>query len=94
MATTRIRVRVEELVALFGERTTTRLIRHCGGRRVPRSDQYLRVLRQKLVVYDWLHQGYSQADLAAKYQLSPSFVKRIITRHLNQRRRRPADHAN
>jgi Mor family transcriptional regulator len=81
------RIRVEELVALFGERMTTRLIRHCGGRRIPRYEQYLRVVRQRLVVYDWLNRGYSQRDLAAKYELSLPYVKRLVARQLRQRRR-------
>ena len=85
------RARVEELVALFGEAAATRLIRHFAGRRVPTYDQYLRAVRRSMVVQDWLHRGYSEPDLAAKYRLSLSYVRRLITRHLRQRRRHAAN---
>jgi len=44
-----------------------------------------------LIVRDWLNRGYTQRDLAAKYELSLPYVKRLITRHLKQRLRQ--DHA-
>src|SRR5438876_11932734 len=31
--------------------------------------QYLQTIRRMMVVHDWLHRGYSQHDLAAKYEL-------------------------
>lgn len=85
----RSRVRVEELLAIFGEKTTIRLIRHCAGRRIPTNREYLKAARRIMVVQDWLHRGYSQPDLAAKYELSLSYVRRLVTRHL-----RAAHHAD
>jgi Mor family transcriptional regulator len=92
-STGKTRIAVGELLLLFGEQTTRRLILHCTGRRVPTNHQYLQAVRRMMVVQDWLHQGYSQRDLAAKYELSLSHVKRIITRHLRQQRRHAAHHA-
>ena len=89
-----VRIRVEELLALFGTQTTKRLIFHGGGRRLPTKEQYLKALRRVMVVYDWLHGGYTQRDLAAKYELSLPYVKRLITRRLNQRSRYAAGHGN
>ncbi len=83
----RSRIPIEELVALFGERLTKRLIFHCAGRRVPTKEQYLKALRRMMVVHDWLNRGYTQRDLAAKYELSLPYVKRLITQYLNRRRR-------
>ncbi|HLY36852.1 MAG TPA: hypothetical protein VKU61_02375 [Candidatus Binatia bacterium] len=83
----RSRIAVEELVALFGERLTKRLIFLCAGRRVPTREQYLKTIRRMMVVHDWLNRGYSQRDVAAKYELSLPYVKRPITQHLNRRRR-------
>ena len=88
---TKTRVHVEELLVLFGERATKRLIFHCAGRRVPTAEQYDRAVRRMLIVRDWLNRGYTQRDLAAKYELSLPYVKRLITRHLKQRLRQ--DHA-
>jgi Mor family transcriptional regulator len=85
LGTGKTRIRVEELLVLFGEQVTKRLIFHGGGRRIPSAEQYQRVLRRLAVVHDWLNRGYSQPDLALKYGLSLSYVRRIITRHLNQR---------
>jgi hypothetical protein len=79
------RVRVEELVALLGEQATTTLIRHCGGRRVPSPAQYLQALRRRLVVDDWLNHGFSRRDLAAKYGVAPSYVKKLVTQRTRQR---------
>ena len=45
----RSRITVEELVALFGERLTKRLIFHCAGRRVPTCEQYLKAMRRRMV---------------------------------------------
>jgi Mor family transcriptional regulator len=64
---------------------------HCAGRRKRTREQYLKAVRRVMVVDDWLNRGYSQRDLAAKYELSLPYVKRLITRHLNRRRRQ--DHA-
>ena len=90
----RSRISIEELVALFGERLTRRLILHCAGRRVPTRGQYLRTVRRMMVVDDWLNRGYTQRDLAAKYELSLPYVKRLITQYLNRRRRLAAHHAD
>ena len=83
----RSRIAIEEMVALFGERVTRRLIFHCSGRRVPTRDQYRKALRRLMVVDDWLNRGYTQRDLAAKYELSVPYVKRLVTQHLNRRHR-------
>jgi Mor family transcriptional regulator len=90
----RSRIAVEELIALFGERVTKRLILHCAGRRVPSREQYLKAIRRMMVVDDWLNRGYSQRDLAAKYELSLPYVKRLITQYLNRRRPQAARHAD
>jgi len=83
--TVRTRLRVEELILLFGEGATTRLIRHCGGKRVPSFDQYLRTLRRRAIVAAWLNRGYSKPDVARKYGVSLPYVKRVIARHLRDR---------
>jgi len=81
------RISVEELVVLVSERLTKRLIFHCAGRRIPTREQYLKAVRRMMVVDEWLNRGYTQRDLAAKYELSPPYVKRLITQYLNRRRR-------
>jgi len=68
----RSRISIEELVALFGERLTRRLILHCAGRRVPTRGQYLRTVRRMMVVDDWLNRGYTRRNLAAKYEFVPA----------------------
>ena len=83
----RSRISVEELTAFFGERLTKRLILLCAGRRVPTRERYLKAVRRTMVVDDWLNRGYGQRDLAAKYELSLPYVKRLITQYLNRRRR-------
>jgi hypothetical protein len=88
------RVRVEELLAIFGDRTTKRLILHCADCRVPTNHQCQQGIRRMMVVHDWLHCGYSQPDIAAKYELSLPYVRRLITRHLNQQRRNGIEDAH
>ncbi|TMB15725.1 MAG: hypothetical protein E6J59_19775 [Deltaproteobacteria bacterium] len=90
----RSRITVEELVALFGERLTKRLIFHCAGRRVPTCEQYLKAMRRRMVIHDWLNRGYTQRDLATKYELSVPYVKRLITQYLNRRHREAVRHGD
>jgi hypothetical protein len=66
---------VETLIALLG----AEVCYFGGGRRVPSYAQYLAWQRRLLLVHDWLHKGYSQRALAAKYGLSLPVVKRLVT---------------
>jgi hypothetical protein len=77
---------VETLVALLGAEATANLCYAGGGRRVPSYAQYLAWQRRLLLVHDWLHNGYSQRALAAKYGLSLPAVKKILTTFRRQTR--------
>lgn len=80
-------VRAEELLALFGATIARRLIRHCDGRRIPSYRQYLSAVRRMLIVSDWQQCGFRMPELAAKYGISITHVKRIIYSHLRLRER-------
>jgi len=82
----RSRLRVETLIALLGAEGTANLCYFGGGRRVPSYAQYLAWQRRLLLVHDWLHNGYSQRALAAKYGLSLPAVKKILTTFRRQTR--------
>ncbi len=61
-----------------------RLVRQCGGKRVPTWTAYLRALRRRAAIADWL-QGYAYVEIALKYGLSQSYTRRLITEHLRRR---------
>ncbi len=82
----RSRLRDETLIALLGPGDTATLCQFGGGRRVPSHAQYLAWQRRLLLLHDWLHNGYSQRALAAKYGLSLPAVKKLATSYLRQKR--------
>jgi len=82
----RSRLRVETLIALLGPEDTATLCQFGGGRRLPSYAQYLAWQRRLLLVHDWLHNGYSQRALAAKYGLSLPAVKKLLTTYRRQTR--------
>ena len=82
----RSRLRVETLIALLGAEGTANLCFFGGGRRVPSYAQYLAWQRRLLLIHDWLHNGYSQRALAAKYGLSLPVVKKLLTTYRRQTR--------
>jgi Mor family transcriptional regulator len=79
MAKRRTRIRVEELVAFLDVDQVALLCDFAGGRRIPTPEQFEAWKRRVLVVNDWLNGGCSVRDLAAKYQLSESAVKRMLS---------------
>jgi Mor family transcriptional regulator len=83
---TRTRIKVETLVSLLGVKATATLCLFGGGRRVPRPEQFQRWQRRVHVFDDWLNRGYRPAALAAKYRLSISAVKKIVTSFQRQLR--------
>jgi Mor family transcriptional regulator len=79
MAKRRTRIQVEELVAFLDVDQVALLCDVAGGRRIPTPKQFEAWKRRVLLVNDWLKGGYSVRDLAAKYQLSESAVKRVLS---------------
>ena len=79
MAKGRTRIRVEELVAFLDVDQVALLCDVAGGRRIPTPKQFEAWKRRVLVINDWLNGGYGVRDLSAKYQLSDSAVKRMLT---------------
>ena len=75
----RTRICTDELLALFGMEVTRTLIYLGGGRRIPTQQHFRAALRRLDVANDW-RRGYSETDLRAKYGLSRSYVRRIITK--------------
>jgi len=49
------------------------------GRRIPTKGQFEAWERRALLLGDWLHRGYGVRGLAAKYGLTESAVKRLLT---------------
>jgi Mor family transcriptional regulator len=79
MAKKRMRIRVEELASLLSVEQVSLLCDFAGGRRIPKPEQFEAWKRRVLVVDDWLNGGCSVRDLSAKYQLSESAVKRMLS---------------
>jgi Mor family transcriptional regulator len=79
MAKRRTRIQVEQLVAFLPVEQVALLCDFAGGRRIPTPEQFEAWKRRVLLVNDWLNGGYSIWDLAAKYQLSESAVKRMLS---------------
>jgi Mor family transcriptional regulator len=79
MSERRTRIRVEELASFLSVDQVTLLCDLAGGRRIPAPEQFEAWKRRVLLVNDWLKGGYSVRDLAAKYQLSESAVKRMLS---------------
>lgn len=50
-----------------------------GGRRIPRREQFEAWKRRVLLLGHWLNGGYGVRDLAAKYGLTESAVKRMLS---------------
>jgi hypothetical protein len=80
------RLRVETLVSLIGIQATTNLCCLLGGHRVPRRDQFRTWEQRVRLLHDWLQGGYTQRDLAAKYCVSTSVVKKTIRAFERKRR--------
>ena len=72
-------LQVGELVALVGPETLIQLCFHLGGRRVPTARRCLAWLRRRAILQDRQH-GYTVEDLAAKYNVSRSWVTRTLRR--------------
>jgi hypothetical protein len=79
MVKKRTRIKVEELVAFLDVDQVALLCDFAGGGRIPKPEQFQAWKRRVLLVNDWLNAGYSARDLAAKYQLSGSAVKRMLS---------------
>jgi hypothetical protein len=79
MAKKRTRIRVEELASFLSVDQVALLCDFAGGRRIPPPEQFESWKRRVLLVNDWLKGGYSVRDLVAKYQLSRSAVKRMLS---------------
>src|SRR5262245_3853107 len=79
MAKKRMRIQIEELVAFFDVDQVALLCDFAGGRRIPKREQFEAWKRRVLLLSDWLNRGYGVRDLAAKYQLSESAVKRMLS---------------
>jgi hypothetical protein len=80
------RLRVDTLVALVGAEATRALCLIVGGHRVPRRDQFRTWEQRVRLLHDWLQGGYTQYDLAAKYCVSASVVKKTIRAFERKRR--------
>jgi Mor family transcriptional regulator len=72
-------MRVEELASFLSVDQVTLLCDLAGGRRIPKPGQVDAWKRRVLLVNDWLRGGYRPRDLAAKYGMSESAVKRLLT---------------
>jgi len=77
--TRRSRVSIDALLLLLGAARTHLLVDIAAGQRLPSRDRFRRHVRRTLLVHDWLSRGYSSADLASKYGLSASHVRRLTT---------------
>jgi Mor family transcriptional regulator len=81
---------VEALMQVMGEKTTMRLLKHFAGHRLPSPERWLRDRRRRSIVLDY-RRGYAIGDLAAKYNMSPHAIKKIITEALRARRQQMID---
>lgn len=72
-------LQVGELVTLVGPEIVVKLCFHCGGRRVPSTRRCLSWLRRAAILHDRNH-GYTIESLAAKYNVSRSWVTRTLRR--------------
>lgn len=79
MAKKRTRIQVEELAAFLDVDQVALLCDFAGGRRIPRREQFESWKQRVLLLRDWLKGGYGVRDLAAKYRLSESVVKRLLS---------------
>ncbi len=79
MAQRRTRIQVEQLVAFLDVSQVALLCDFAGGRRIPKREQFEAWKRRVLLLGDWLHRGYGVRGLAAKYGLTESAVKRLLT---------------
>ena len=79
MAKKRTRISVEQLVAFLDVDQVALLCDFAGGRRIPKREQFEAWKRRVLLLGDWLNRGYGVRDLAAKYGLTESAVKRFLT---------------
>ena len=75
----RTRIQVEQLVAFLDVEQVALLCDFAGGRRIPRREQFEAWKRRVLLLGHWLNGGYGVRDLAAKYGLTESAVKRMLS---------------
>ena len=82
----RQRLRIEALLDLVGPERTLRLCQEYGGMTLPTLDRLYRRLRREAVISERHTQGTPVGELAAKYNLQPAYVRRIITEDRRQQR--------
>ena len=68
----------DDVAKLVGPKAALRLISRHGGQTLPNAQDTLRMVRNRSVLYDYLHRHCTVPELMAKYQLPKTTVVRLI----------------